>query len=101
MPPHYGRPLVRVRGDLVPYLDLRRYFGVLGGRPTIEQVVVATVNRRRIGFTVDRVVGDLQTVIKPLGRFLTQATWFTGGAILGDGNIALVINPLSAKLTYR
>ncbi len=89
----HGRPLVRVRGDLVPYLDLRQLFGVTGERPPIEQVVVAMVNRRRLGFTVDRVVGDLQTVIKPLGRVLAQATWFSGGAILGDGNVALVLNP--------
>ncbi|BCA80676.1 chemotaxis protein CheA [Desulfuromonas sp. AOP6] len=87
-----GRSLVNVRGQLIPYIDLRRQFAVDGERPTVEQVVITRVNHQQIGFVVDHVIGEHQTVIKSLGRFYRGIEGVSGATILGDGSVALILD---------
>ncbi|MEJ5190212.1 MAG: chemotaxis protein CheW, partial [Breznakiellaceae bacterium] len=63
-----------------------------GEVPDIEQIVVVTLMEKRIGFVVDQVIGDNQTVIKPLGPLFKNVPIFSGASILGDGSIALIID---------
>lgn len=88
----HGRSLVNVRGEFVPYVPLRAAFALAGERPEIEQIVIARVNGDRVGFVVDRVVGEHQTVIKNLGRFYQGVTGVSGATILGDGHVALILD---------
>ncbi|MDO3377768.1 chemotaxis protein CheA [Geoalkalibacter halelectricus] len=88
----HGRNLVRVRDQLVPYLPLRRWFDIQGERPAIEQVVITTLEGRRVGFVVDQVIGEHQTVIKSLGRMYRDAEGISGATILGDGSVALILD---------
>ncbi|MHB8708419.1 MAG: chemotaxis protein CheA [Desulfuromonadales bacterium] len=88
----HGRSLVNVRGEFVPYVPLRAAFALAGDRPEIEQIVIARVNGDRVGFVVDRVVGEHQTVIKNLGRFYQGVTGVSGATILGDGHVALILD---------
>jgi two-component system chemotaxis sensor kinase CheA len=53
---------------------------------------VVNANDARIGFVVDQVVGDYQTVIKPLGRMFKTAEGLSGATILGDGTVALIVD---------
>jgi len=87
-----GNDLILVRGEMIPYLSLRSLLQIEGERPAVENIVITNVNRRRVGFVVDHVVGEFPTVIKPLGRFLEGADKFLGAAILGDGTIALILH---------
>jgi len=89
----HGRNLAKVRGSLTPYVDLRHQFGITGTRPEIEQIVIVSVQGVRIGFVVDFVVGEHQTVIKPLGLLYQDVKGISGATILGDGSIALIISP--------
>ncbi|HPW52333.1 MAG TPA: chemotaxis protein CheA, partial [Spirochaetota bacterium] len=84
--------LVRIREDYIPFIDMRRLFGVDGEPRLYPQIVVAEVEGTQIGFLVDKVVGHCQTVIKPLGKGVKQADMFSGASILGDGSIALVLD---------
>ncbi len=84
--------LVRIREDYIPFIDMRRLFGVEGEQRLYPQIVVAEVEGTQIGFLVDKVVGHCQTVIKPLGKGVKQADMFSGASILGDGSIALVLD---------
>ncbi len=88
----HGRQTVTVRGELVPYIRLRDRFNAGGERPSIEQVVVGQFDATRMGFVVDRVLGDYQTVIKSLGPFYRQVADVSGATILGDGSIALIVD---------
>ena len=56
----------------------------------------------QIGLVVDKVVGDYQAVLKPLGQLYYGQDEFSGATILGDGTVALVIDPLKLiqKLQY-
>ncbi|HOF32858.1 MAG TPA: chemotaxis protein CheA [Spirochaetota bacterium] len=84
--------LVRIREDYIPFIDMRRLFGVDGEPRLYPQIVVAEIEGTQIGFLVDKVVGHCQTVIKPLGKGVKQADMFSGASILGDGSIALVLD---------
>ena len=67
-----------------------------GDRPLqavrIEQIVVADINGSRVGFVVDNVIGEHQTVIKSLGKIYKDAKGISGATILGDGNVALIVD---------
>ena len=88
----HGRNLVRVRGEIVSYVPLRQAFSIQGGRPPIEQVVIARLDSGRVGFAVDQVIGENQTVIKNLGRFYQNLRGISGATILGDGRVALILD---------
>ncbi|MEW6489202.1 MAG: chemotaxis protein CheA [Thermodesulfobacteriota bacterium] len=88
-----GRSTVEVRGHLVPYVRLREWFGAGGRPPEIEQVVVVRLEEGRFGFVVDGVIGQHQTVIKPLGRMVREVEGLSGATILGDGAVALILDP--------
>lgn len=88
-----GQRLAHVRGEIIPYIRLRDHFGISGLVPEIEQIMLVETSMGRYGFAVDRVVGNLQTVIKPLGRFYRHVQNVSGATILGDGKVALILDP--------
>ena len=88
----HGARLAAVRGELVPYLRLRELFGVLGDRPAVEQIAITSVEGTRYGLVVDNVMGQHQTVIKSLGRMYRGIKGLSGATILGDGEVALIVD---------
>jgi two-component system chemotaxis sensor kinase CheA len=87
-----GRHMVNVRDELIPYILLRELFGMEEEPPAIAHIVIAEVDGRRLGFVVDRVTGEHQTVIKNLGRVYRDAKGFSGATILADGTVALILD---------
>ena len=88
----HDRCLANVRGHLIPYIPLRKTFDIPGDIPDIQQIVITQVSGQQLGFVVDNVIGEHQTVIKSLGPMYRDVTTISGGTILGDGSIALIIN---------
>jgi len=84
--------LIAVRGELVPYIDLRQAFDVEGNRPDIQKVVIVQHEDHRVGLVVDRVLGTHQTVIQSLGRFFRNIKVVSGATIMGDGRVALIMD---------
>ncbi len=87
-----GWDFLNVRGELVPYIRLRKSFDIQSDPPEMEHVVITGVDGQRIGVVVDRVIGSHQTVIKPLGRAMKHSEDVSGATILGDGTVALILN---------
>jgi len=87
-----GNKLIEVRGELVPYLRLRECFNNSESALDIEQIVVIRNGNARFGFTVDQVIGQHQTVIKGLGKVYEGIKGLAGATILGDGNVALILD---------
>ncbi len=87
-----GRNLAHIRGELIPYVHLRRHFHIHGKRAAIEQIVITHVDGHRIGFVVDEVIGQHQTVIKNLGHMYRNVKEISGATILGDGTLALILD---------
>jgi two-component system chemotaxis sensor kinase CheA len=84
--------LVNLRGEVLPFLRLREAFGVPGPWPSREQVVVVQYGEFRAGIVVDRLLGEFQTVIKPLGELFRQTKGIGGSTILGSGEVALILD---------
>jgi two-component system chemotaxis sensor kinase CheA len=63
-----------------------------GEAPAIQQIVITEVDGFRIGFVVDHVIGEHQTVIKSLGRAYKNVEGVSGATILGDGSVALILD---------
>lgn len=87
-----GRNLAHIRGEIIPYVHLRNHFNIKGKRAAIEQIVVTHVDGHRIGFVVDEVIGQHQTVIKNLGHMYRNVKEISGATILGDGTLALILD---------
>jgi len=87
-----GQHYVNVRGDIVPYIYLREQFDIDNKCPPIEQIVITDIEKRRVGFVVDHVIGGHQTVIKSLGKVYKHIDGISGATILGDGTIALILD---------
>ncbi len=87
-----GRNVLAVRGEPVPYIDVREAFGVGGGPPAVARVVIVRFEDQRVGLVVDRVIGTHQTVIQSLGRFFRRIEVVSGATIMGDGRVALILD---------
>ncbi|MEW6564198.1 MAG: chemotaxis protein CheA [Spirochaetota bacterium] len=87
-----SRSLLTYRQRVLPYVALRDLFKVPGAVPAIEQIVVVNAMDSPVGFVVDQVIGDYQTVIKPLGILFKKNDGISGATILGDGTVALIVD---------
>ena len=84
--------LVNLRGEVLPFLRLREVFQIPGEVPARERVVVIQHGDLRAGIVVDRLMGEFQTVIKPLGKLFKGAKGIGGSTILGTGEVALILD---------
>jgi two-component system chemotaxis sensor kinase CheA len=79
-------------GVALPFVRLRELFGERGAAHPRPRVVTVRFAGKRIGLVVDRIYGKCQTVIKPLGPLFQHVPCVTGSTILGDGDVALIID---------
>ena len=86
-----GSGVLNLRGEPVPYLRLRRLFG-LGGTAARESVVVVRQQNQRAALVVDTLEGGAQAVLKPLGPLFRRVEGLFGSTITGDGRVALVLD---------
>jgi len=81
-----------LEGTQVPYFDLREDFGIGGTPPERQEIVLVGFEKEKVALIVDSVIGENQTVLKSLGRHYKQQDFISGGTILGDGSVALVLD---------
>lgn len=84
--------LLILEGRQLPCFYLRQQFSLNGSVPEKEEVVVVKYDEREVGLIIDKVVGEFQTVLKPLGVHYKNQEFISGGTILGDGAVALVLD---------
>lgn len=83
---------LNLRGEVLPYRRLREHFEVEGERARRENVVVVRYGSAKAGLVVDKLMGEFQTVIKPLGKVFSQIRGIGGFTILGSGEVALILD---------
>jgi two-component system chemotaxis sensor kinase CheA len=89
-----GNHYVNLRGTILPILSLRDFF-VEQEAPredTRENVVVVKSGENKFGLIVEELLGEFQTVIKPLGKIYRGVRGIGGSTILGSGEVALIID---------
>lgn len=87
-----GGNFINLRGDVLPFMKMRDFFREKGEEPVKHKVVVVEHARRKVGLIVDELVGEFQTVIKPLGKIFNRLQWISGSTILGTGEVAYILD---------
>ncbi len=98
-----GQLVVMVRDKALPLFYLRRWL-VAGAAydelPEEGHVVVVSIGAQRVGFVVDKLIGQEEVVIKPLGALLHGMKGLAGATITGDGKISLILDLPGLMHTY-
>lgn len=89
----HERNLIELHGQLLPAIDLREFFEIVGEEPEHRIVVIVSDDERRFALAVDSLVDNVQAVIKPLGRFMRRVDGVSGMTVLGDGSVVPIVDP--------
>ncbi|MGQ9659230.1 MAG: chemotaxis protein CheW [Thermochromatium sp.] len=92
---HQGKRYINLRGEVLPFIRLTELFESTDpSRQTArrESLVVVRCGHHTLGLAVDTLFGELQAVIKPLGKIFEQLRGVAGATILGTGDIALILD---------
>ncbi|KRP62055.1 chemotaxis protein CheA [Pseudomonas orientalis] len=81
-----------LRGEVLPLVDLRKHFSHEGPAARRRNVVVVRYAEHKAGLVVDDLLGEFQTVIKPLGKLFGALRGISGSTILGSGAVALILD---------
>lgn len=98
-----GHDYANLRGQVLPFIRLREMFNVEGSAARRESIVVVKYAGKKAGLVVDVLLGEFQTVIKPLGKMFNQVKCISGSSILGSGEVALIldVSALFGKIEAR
>jgi two-component system chemotaxis sensor kinase CheA len=81
-----------IRGEVVPYIDLRELFGLPEKEQGVRELTVVRSGDQKVAVIVDHIIGQHQTVVKPLSRAFSGVEEISGSTILGDGSIAFILD---------
>ncbi|MGN8277063.1 chemotaxis protein CheA [Pseudomonas sp. SMN5] len=81
-----------LRGEVLPLVYLRDHFNHEGQAARRQNVVVVRYAELKAGLVVDDLLGEFQTVIKPLGKLFGALRGISGSTILGSGAVALILD---------
>lgn len=90
-----GAPVVRLRGELLPLLDLAKILGIGKkdhSRANVVNLAVVSAGVYKYCLVVDELQDSEEIVVKPLGRHLNQHSAYAGATIMGDGKVALILD---------
>jgi two-component system, chemotaxis family, sensor kinase CheA len=89
-----GRKALELHGASVAFGDLAEVLGAEAPPlPPRAPALVVAAGGRRMALACDRLIGESEVVVKPLGPLLASVTGYLGAAILGDGRVALLLDP--------
>jgi two-component system chemotaxis sensor kinase CheA len=103
----HGAPVFRLRGKLLPLVDLAERLGMPGhsgltlnnaGESAVN-IVVLRSNERQYGLVVEKVSDTEEIVVKPLSRQLKGLGEYAGTTIMGDGTVALILDVLGIAVS--
>lgn len=87
--------VTKLRGKPLPFLYLKRIFDLESSPYARENLIVIGYGDKQAGIVVDRLLGEAQTVIKPLGKLFQDINGIMGSTIMGNGRVAFVLDVAS------
>lgn len=87
-----GRSYINLRGAVLPYIRLKEVFSEEAAEVRYENIVVVQYAGQQVGLVVDELFGEVQAVIRSLGRLYRGIVGVSGATILGDGKVALIVD---------
>lgn len=90
----HAKEVIHLRGSVIPLIRLRELLDVPGEPEESDTIVVVIVRKgdKLAGLVVDSLIGQMEIVIKSLGKYISINKMISGATILGDGSVALIID---------
>jgi two-component system chemotaxis sensor kinase CheA len=98
---YQGVTLAQVRGNIYSIFNLAEMLGLPHARTTELSLAIVEAGSVKYGLVVDRFLTEAEVLVKPLTGGLADCREFQGGAILGDGQVVLVLNALECHSLSR
>ncbi len=92
---------VQIQSELLPYISLRTAFALTENRPDMEIAIVIAKENKKGVIIADKVIGEYQAVLKPLGEAFRTKHFLLGGSVMADGNISYIIDTSKLTETYK
>ncbi len=89
-----NKEVIHLRGNVIPLIRLNQVLDVESKRSEDENLIVVIVKKgdKTAGLVIDELIGQQEIVIKSLGKYVKQCKFISGATILGDGEIALILD---------
>ena len=89
-----GKEVITLRGTVIPLIRLGELLSVPKNEEESDNLTVVIINKgeKQAGLVVDSLIGQMEIVIKSLGKYINISRMISGATILGDGDIALIID---------
>ena len=89
-----AKEVIQLRGSVIPLIRLNKVLDVESTKDKNENLVVVIVKKgdNLAGLVVDELIGQQEIVIKSLGKYINSSRIISGATILGDGEVALIID---------
>ena len=90
----HAKEVINLRGNVIPLIRLRELLDVPGEPEESDNIVIVIVRKgdKLAGLVVDNLIGQMEIVIKSLGKYININRMISGATILGDGSVALIID---------
>lgn len=90
----HAKEVIHLRGNVIPLIRLRDLLDVPGEPEESDNITVVVVRKgdKQAGLVVDSLIGQMEIVIKSLGKYIRINKMISGATILGDGSVALIID---------
>lgn len=83
---------IQYKNNPIPLISLREQFGYPAGDQNAIMIIVINKFDLKYAIAIDRIIGEHQAVIKPLGELFANQHYFSGGSIMIDGRLALILD---------
>lgn len=83
---------LKLDNELIPYISLRNIFKKGDNLQNTSRAIIVKRESKKTAIIVDKIIGEFQAVVKPLGKALEKRDFLSGGSLLADGNIAYLID---------
>jgi two-component system chemotaxis sensor kinase CheA len=89
-----SKEVIHLRGNVIPLIRLRSVLDVEDPIENVNELTVVIVKKgdKLAGLVVDNLIGQLEIVIKSIGKYINNSKMISGATILGDGEIALILD---------
>lgn len=88
------KEVIHLRGNVIPLVRLTKVLDVADSKEDVNELTVVIVKKgdKLAGLVVDNLIGQLEIVIKSIGKYINNSKIISGATILGDGEIALILD---------
>ncbi len=83
---------LKLNNDLIPYISLREIFKPEKDFLATQKAIVIKKEDKNTAIIVDKIIGEFQAVVKPLGKAMEVNEFLSGGSLMADGNISYIID---------